>query len=155
MFRMSMREFRKITASYKRHGGKFVKPNRDPQSGANNTEKAFNFYILGGIGRFHPKPFVVSRVSSRRYTADYRYEYEGVPVIVEVKGSYRLPSEGRARLAWELAAEQNHGSVFVWARNVRSTMWEIEAWYRGGKTTSRAICYNTADFHKLLQGVLA
>lgn len=153
MFRMNMREFRKLAAKRKRRG-RLLPQVREVVNGPNHTEQRFNLAILCNRGRFHPEPFTVSKTAGRRYTADYACSFDGVPVVIEVKGSYKLPSENRARLAWELAAEQNPGTVFVWARNVDRSMWDCEAWYAGGAVTYRSVCYSMSDFSALLRQVL-
>lgn len=153
MFRMSMRQFRKIAARRKSGLRGIVRQVCQVPGGPNRTEASFNSHVLSGRGKFKPKPFLVSKVSRRRYTADFYYEHEGVPVYVEVKGSYRLPSEQRARLAWELAAEQNPGTVFAWARSCGG-VWDVEMWYRGGATTVRGACFCMKGFTELLKEVL-
>ena len=153
MFRMSMKQFRKISAARKFRGG-IVRQRCAVKGGPNQTEARFNSQVLCGRGAFHPASYTVSRTTSRRYTPDYSWEVNEVPVVIEVKGGYRLPSEQRARLAWELAAEANPGTVFVWARFCRG-VWDVEAWYRGGRTTSRACVACMTDMRRLVEEVLA
>lgn len=84
---------------------------------------------------YEPAPIVITRTVRREYTADFLTDggsFGAVPTYHEVKGSYHLPTHERARLAWEIAAEQNPQFDFVWAELTRRG-WEIERWRNGGR----------------------
>lgn len=84
---------------------------------------------------YQPAPLVITARTRREYTADFRTDggsLGDVPAYHEVKGSYRLPTHERARLAWEVAAEANPQFDFVWAELTRRG-WEIERWQGGGR----------------------
>lgn len=82
---------------------------------------------------YEPAPIVITRTTSREYTADFLVQGADMrPTYHEVKGSYRLPTHDRARLAWEIAAEAHPEYDFVWAELTRRG-WEIERWEGGGR----------------------
>lgn len=113
----------------------------------NANESRFNLMLLGGRGRFEPFGITVTRVAKRRYTPDFAAVVGARTVIAEVKGDYRLHSEDRARLAWEIAAEANDdpSCVFVWARWRRTgRLYRCEFWPRGCREPYEADC-GTAD----------
>ena len=96
---------------------------------------------------YEPEPIVLTRTTKREYTADFLVQDSGGanlsmrPTYHEVKGSYALPTQDRARLAWEIAAEQNPQFDFVWATLTRKG-WEIERWEAGG---ARILVHHTYD----------
>lgn len=85
---------------------------------------------------YQPAPIVITRTTKREYTADFLvrqlHTADHKHVLHEVKGSYNLPSQDRARLAWEIAAEAHPEWDFVWAELKRKG-WEIERWEAGGR----------------------
>ena len=116
----------------------------DKSTGPNATEAQYLRDIINpayGDGfhliSYEPEPIVLTRTTKREYTADFLVqESRGAnlsmrPTYHEVKGSYHLPTHERARLAWEIAAEQNPHFDFVWAELTRKG-WEIERWENGG-----------------------
>lgn len=91
---------------------------------ANKTEQDYNRRYLGGKGVYEPLTFHLPGGS--RYTPDYMtVEETGRITLHEVKGSYRLPSHGRARTAftecaaafpmfgWRWATRQNNGDYAI------------------------------------------
>ena len=122
--------------------------------GPNATENKFRREELavlektyGKFVRYEGKTFVITKTAQREYTPDWVIEAPNKePIYIEVKGSYKLGSEARARLAWELAAEQNPHATFYWAVLTRRG-WEIEEWREGGKAirvkqaTESAFCH--------------
>ncbi len=130
--------------------------------GQNENEARFNRVILGGRGRFEPRHFTITNVNCRRYTPDFGVDVDSVAtearieVFVEVKGSYKLQSEDRARLAWEIAAENaDAASVFVWARwRPMGRVYECEAWARRGERIANADCNTPEKFIALLWEVV-
>lgn len=108
--------------------------------GPNATETRYRREVLGGIHpslvSYESRSFAITRTTKREYTPDWTVKSATgklPPEYHEVKGSYKLGSEDRARLAWEIAAEQNPDSAFYWAVLTRRG-WEIEKWMDGGKT---------------------
>lgn len=79
----------------------------------NQTEAAYNREVLHGKGRFEPVTFHL--LGGSRYTPDFLTIDEGVLTFHEVKGSYRLESEGRAWTAFNSAAAQYPFFRWVWA----------------------------------------
>lgn len=81
--------------------------------GMNKTEAAYQREVLGGVGRYEPMTFHL--LGGCRYTPDFLTIDDGVPTFHEVKGSYRLESEGRAWTAFNSAAAQYPFFRWVWA----------------------------------------
>ena len=83
--------------------------------GPNNTEALFNRDILAGQGVYEA---VTLRLhGGSRYTPDWMLvdNESGRVHLFEVKGSYRLPSEGRALTAWREARAAFPMFRFHWA----------------------------------------
>lgn len=77
------------------------------------TERRYQRDVLQGKGRFEPITLVLP--GGGRYTADFLTIEDGVPTLTEVKGSYRLGSQGRAFTAFHEAAAAFPFFRFVWA----------------------------------------
>lgn len=127
--------------------------------GPNATEERFRLNVLRCMGTYEPCRFTITGNKRRKYTPDFLYIHHGTDgdaeVYIEVKGSYKLPSEDRARLAWELTAEANPDKVFVWARDAGyNYKWRVEVWADGGrrKACNHVICHR--DFNELLVKLL-
>lgn len=108
--------------------GKSAQPRRP-----NKTEERFNRDMLGGRGVYEGLTFRLPGGS--RYTPDWIYEANGQLFAVEVKGTHRFPSEGRARTAFLEARTAWRSVVFVWFRWT-GTEWReqhCEAVWDGGK----------------------
>lgn len=86
------------------------------------TEKRYNRDILGGRGRF--EPVTLRLPGGGRYTPDFMTVDDGVITFHEVKGSYRLGSQGRAHTAFHEAAAYYPMWRFVWAH------WTGKTWER-------------------------
>jgi hypothetical protein len=91
--------------------------------GPNATEAAFNRDILGGGGIFEGMSFKIA--GGHRYTPDFIVSTPSGIEAYEVKGSYRFPSEGRARLAFDDARERYPSIKFYWFRKDK-TNWRDE-----------------------------
>ena len=89
----------------------------------NDTEAAFNREMLGGRGIFEAMSFRIA--GGHRYTPDFIVQTPSRIEAYEVKGSYRFPSEGRARLAFDDAKERYPSIKFYWYRKDKST-WRDE-----------------------------
>lgn len=87
------------------------------------TEKRYNRDCLGGRGRFEAVSLRLP--GGGRYTPDFMtIDDGGVVTFHEVKGSYRLGSQGRAYTAFHEAAACFPMWRFVWAK------WTGKAWER-------------------------
>jgi len=101
---------------------------REPH-GPNKTEERFNREVLGGRGRFEAITFKMAGQS--KYTPDFVLtEPDGHIGCYEVKGSYRLPSEGRALTAFRecraWAEERFPGAFrFRWFRRSKDGWQEL------------------------------
>ena len=86
------------------------------------TEQKYNREMLGGVGRF--EAVTLHLPGGGRYTPDFMTIDDGVVTFHEVKGSYRLGSQGRAYTAFHEAAAYYPMWRFVWAH------WTGKAWER-------------------------
>jgi hypothetical protein len=84
------------------------------------TEQKYNAEVLGGRGRF--EAVTLHLPGGGRYTPDFMTLDDGVVTFHEVKGSYRLGSQGRAYTAFHDAAAYYPMWRFVWAH------WTGKAW---------------------------
>lgn len=96
---------------------------RSKGRGPNATEAAFNRDVLGGRGIFEAMSFRIA--GGHRYTPDFIVQTPSGIEAYEVKGSYRFPSEGRARLAFDDARERFPSVRFYWYRKTK-TGWSNE-----------------------------
>ena len=96
-----------------RHGTRRKPPLRPFGAGMNKTEQAYQREILHGKGRYEPVTFHL--LGGCRYTPDFMTIDDGIPTFHEVKGSYRLESEGRAWTAFNSAAAQFPFFRWLWA----------------------------------------
>ena len=86
------------------------------------TEERYNRDVLGGKGRF--EAVTLRLPGGGRYTPDFMTLDDGIVTFHEVKGSYRLGSQGRAYTAFHDAAASYPMWKFVWAH------WTGKAWER-------------------------
>lgn len=77
------------------------------------TEEKYNRECLSGRGRF--EAVTLHLPGGGRYTPDFMTVDDGVVTFHEVKGSYRLGSQGRAYTAFHDAAAYYPMWRFVWA----------------------------------------
>lgn len=77
------------------------------------TERRYQRDVLLGNGRFEAITLVLPGGS--RYTPDWLTIEDGIITLTEVKGSYRLGSQGRAHTAFHEAAAAFPFFRFVWA----------------------------------------
>jgi hypothetical protein len=77
------------------------------------TEQKYNREVLNGQGRFEAVCLYLP--GGGRYTPDFMTIDDGVITFHEVKGSYRLGSQGRAYTAFHEAAAYFPMWRFVWA----------------------------------------
>ena len=83
------------------------------QGKQSKTEEKYNRDILGGKGRFEAVCLYLP--GGGRYTPDFMTIEGGVITFHEVKGSYRLQSQGRAWTAFKEACSAFPMWRFVWA----------------------------------------
>ena len=82
------------------------------------TEKRYNALCLYGHGRFEAVCLYLP--GGGRYTPDFMTMDGGVVTFHEVKGSYRLQSQGRAYTAFHEAAAAFPCFRFVWATETKT-----------------------------------
>jgi hypothetical protein len=95
----------------------------------NKTEAEYARLYLAGMGaRFEALTFRFA--NGHRYTPDWCYREAGESgrlVCVEVKGSYRLGSYQRARLAFDQAVVEWPVIRWVWAERRKDGSWCVSA----------------------------
>lgn len=97
------------------------------ESMMSGAEKRYQRDVLKGAGMF--EAITLRLPGGSRYTADFlTIDDDGVPTLHEVKGSFRLGSEGRAHTAFHEAAAQ-FSSIFrfVWAVLEKGGRWNVKA----------------------------
>jgi len=103
-------------------------PRKPPIAGRhgdmNKTEARFLSEVLHGEARF--EAVTLKLEGGSRYTPDFVTREEGVTVFYEVKGAFRLGSEGRAHTAFYEAASQFPWCRFVWAVLRKGGKWDIK-----------------------------
>ena len=108
-----------------RHGTRHRPSVRPFGAGMNKTEAAYQREILRGKGRYEPMTFHL--LGGCRYTPDFLTIDDGIPTFHEVKGSYRLESEGRAWTAFNSAAAQYPFFRWIWAvRGKKRGAWSVK-----------------------------
>ncbi len=95
-------------------------PVRAAEGKQSKTEIKYNREVLGGRGRFEPVSLRLP--GGGRYTPDFMTIEDGTVTFHEVKGSYRLGSQGRAYTAFHDAAAYYPMWRFVWAH------WDGKRW---------------------------
>ncbi len=88
-------------------------PSRAAGGKQTKTEERYNLECLSGRGRF--EAVTLRLQGGGRYTPDFMTVDDGVVTFHEVKGSYRLGSQGRAFTAFHEAAAYYPMWRFVWA----------------------------------------
>ncbi len=97
---------------------------RSGRGGPTKTEAEYARRYLGGKGaRF--EALVFRFANGHRYTPDWTYLENERLVCVEVKGSYRLESYQRARLAFDQAVVEWPGVRWVWAERRKDGTWRV------------------------------
>ena len=97
-------------------------PLRAAEGKMTQTEERYNRDLLGGKGRF--EAVTLKLPGGGRYTPDFMTIDDGQVTFHEVKGSYRLGSQGRAFTAFHDAAAYYPMWRFVWAH------WTGKTWER-------------------------
>lgn len=96
------------------------------------TEEKYNRECLAGRGRF--EAVTLHLPGGGRYTPDFMTVDDGVVTFHEVKGSYRLGSQGRAYTAFHEAAAYYPMWRFVWAHWTGKT-WDVSTIAEDGDLT--------------------
>ena len=91
--------------------------------GMNKTEADFLRNVLHGQARY--EAVTLKLEGGSRYTPDFVAREGGVTTFYEVKGAYRLGSEGRAHTAFYEAASQFPWCRFVWAVK-KGKVWTVK-----------------------------
>lgn len=107
------------SAARRRARGAVSRVFREP----NKTEAEYNRLYLGGSGRY--EAVTLRLPGGSRYTPDWMTVEDGVTVLHEVKGGYRLHSHGRALTAWREAVAAFPQFRFVWATRHGTGEWEV------------------------------
>lgn len=104
-------------------------------SGMNKTEEKFNREVLLGLGKYEAITF---HLSGGAYTPDFYFVNPDTNEIclIEVKGSYRLGSQGRSVFAFKQASAEYPQFRFMFAKLADDgRTWTIGT-YRGDKEIS-------------------
>lgn len=99
-------------------GGVSEPPRRNlREAQMSSTERRFQRDVLNNQGWF--EAVTLRLPGGSRYCADFLVMSDGVPTLVECKGSFRLGSQGRAHTAFlEAAALYSSVFRFVWAEEI-------------------------------------
>ena len=107
-------------------------PLRAAEGKQTKTEEKYNRECLSGRGRF--EAVTLHLPGGGRYTPDFMTIDDGVVAFHEVKGSYRLGSQGRAYTAFHEAAAYYPMWRFVWAHWTGKT-WDVSTIAEDGDLT--------------------
>ena len=121
----------KKLASYS-HAKRVAVPLRAAGGKQTKTEEKYNRECLAGRGRF--EAVTLHLPGGGRYTPDFMTIDDGVVTFHEVKGSYRLGSQGRAYTAFHEAAAYYPMWRFVWAHWTGKT-WDVSTIAEDGDLT--------------------
>ena len=107
-----------------------IRMRQNKADGPNKTEAQFNRDILFGEGKYEPLTLLLP--SGVKYTPDWLFADDGEVYLVEVKGSYHLPTMGRSVMAFKIACEQFPMFSFVFAELGKDgRTWNVGV-YKGG-----------------------
>ena len=93
----------------------------------NKTEALYRDVFLDGMDARY-EALTLRMANGHRYTPDWVVVRGGRIECHEVKGSYRLHSHQRARLAFDQARVEYSFFVFVWAEQINKHEWKVEAY---------------------------
>ena len=93
----------------------------------NQTESDYRDKHLSGLVAMY-EALTLKMDNGHRYTPDWVVVRNGRIECHEVKGSYRLHSHQRARLAFDQARVEYSFFVFVWAEQINKHEWKVEAY---------------------------
>lgn len=92
--------------------------------------------------KFHPVSFHLD--NGHRYTPDFSYNDNGRIYLVEVKGSYKLGSYQRARMAFDQARIEWPLFVWIWAELGEDGAWTTNPKTHPGVGSFGVLSQNTA-----------
>jgi hypothetical protein len=85
------------------------------ERGPNATERAFlKWFRVRSAENFRFEAITFKLPGGSRYTPDFIHERDGICFCFEVKGSYKLPSHGRALTAFREARANFNSFSFQW-----------------------------------------
>lgn len=113
-------------------------PMRVSSRAMNETERRYNIERLGGKGRYESLTIILP--GNVRYTPDFATVDDGVLTLHEVKGSYRLGSQGRAYAAFHEAAAAWPCWRFVWAEERKGGGWKVATLQPSASPVGREKC---------------
>lgn len=104
---------------------------RTPGGKLTKTENSARDWLerCGKYSRVRVHPFTLRMDNGHRYTPDFLctpLDASKPRVVVEVKGSYRLHSYGRARLAFDQARLEYPEFAFVWMEKTKTGWATVE-----------------------------
>ena len=117
---------KQILAKFPPKGGQVepIEPTTHPTAkGPTKTEMAYRSRYLGDNTRFQGVTFRMA--NGHRYTPDWVTMDGDRMTCIEVKGSYRLGSYQRARLAFDQARIEWPGVTWIWAELSESGEWTV------------------------------
>lgn len=96
------------------------------RKGPNKTELAYAREFLSVNGKIvaQYEGITFKLPGGSRFTPDWYLHDHGTHIVVEVKGSYRLGSQGRAWTAFREARAAFPGFYFVWAERQKDGTWK-------------------------------
>lgn len=106
-------------------------------------ERRYHSTVLHGRGLYEAEHirFTPEHAERHCYTPDFmtQVSVDGATRVVyhEVKGSYRLGSQDAARLRFIMSSVVRPYAYFVWAKERRNRLWEIDV-VRGGHVIAAA-----------------
>lgn len=123
------------TRKHRKQGGSScaaIRTKADPESRMTKTEGRFNALFLLGRGSYEP---ITLRMAGGNYTPDWKIvdtRSNGV-ILVETKGSYRLPTQGRSVFAFKQAVSDFPEFIFIFAEELdnKGTAWDFSAFANG------------------------
>jgi hypothetical protein len=96
----------------------------------NENERTYNRLYLDGKGIF--EAMILKLPGGSRYTPDFiTFDATGRMTAHEVKGAYKLQSQGRAATAFRECVAAFPGIVFVWATNDSGKNYNVQTFNSG------------------------
>jgi len=110
-------------------GGAVEETKRKKPHEPNKTELCYKQEVLDrvpGVSGITYEPLTFKLGNGHRYSPDWIYQKDGKLHCVEVKGSYKLGSYQRARLAFDQARVEFPWAVWIWAERFERE-WKIKS----------------------------
>jgi len=99
-------------------------PPQKPNKGPNKTEAEAKRRFCPGDARYEGLTFVMA--SGHRYTPDFCWWVGDRLHCLEVKGSYKLGSYGRAKLAFDQCKVEFACVSWIWAERQKDGSWRVQ-----------------------------